>query len=75
MPTDRELLTKLARFIASRPVIEGDEDSIRDMVSRYSNPPLTLHYRRALRLTVNEHKNLQVLLTQINEHLKVVEPA
>ena len=75
MPTDRELLTKLAIFIASRVVIDGDEASIRDMVSRYSNPPLTLHYRRAMRLTVNEHKNMQLLLAQINEHLKETEPA
>lgn len=71
--TDRELLIELAVFLASRAYIEGDKASIADMVQRYANPPLTLHYRAAMRLTVTEYRQLQALLERVNNHLKLAQ--
>lgn len=75
MTTDRELLQQLATFLANKPVISADEDSIRDMVTRYANPPFTLAYRAAIRITMTDMHNLNNLLKRINEHLKVVPDA
>jgi len=71
--TDRELLTQLAQFIVTRDFIEADEKTIRDMVTRYTAPPLTLHRRVAMRMTVNDYNILNTLLLKINEHLKPIE--
>lgn len=69
--TDRELLAQLARLLAPLSAIEGDADSIRDMVTRYANPPLTLHNRVSLRMTKTQYTQLEALMKRINEHLKV----
>lgn len=68
--TDREFLEKLAAILNRSSLIMADEASIRDMVQRYKNPPLSLRSRAALRLTVNDLNALQKLMPQVNEHLK-----
>lgn len=73
MTYERELLEKLTKFLNGMVFIEGDMLSIRDMVSRYGNPPLTLHNRIAMRMSVDEYKQFQALMQRINGHLKPVE--
>lgn len=68
--TDRELLEKLANFLNGMTFIEGDMSSIRDMIARYGNPPLTLHNRVAMRMSVNEYKQFQALMQRVNGYLK-----
>jgi hypothetical protein len=68
--TDREMLQQLATFLNKRTFIQGDEASIRDMVKRYANPPLTLVNRVSMRLTVNELNQLNSLMQKVNGHLQ-----
>lgn len=67
---DHELLQQLADFLNSRTFIHGDEASIRDMVLRYGNPPLTRLYQVAMRLTVAELNQLNSLMQKVNNHLQ-----
>ena len=67
--TDHELLVSLFEFLKARNFVQGNEGSIRDMVTRYARPPLTMHYRYAMQLTVQDYKNLALLLIRINTHL------
>jgi ribosomal protein L30/L7E len=69
--TDRQLLEKIFLLLVNNPVVIADEASIRDMLARYANPPLSMHYRAALKLTVNDANALNGLLKSINDHLKV----
>ena len=68
--TDRELLQQLAAFLNKRSFIHGDDDSIRDMVKRYANPPFTLVNRAAMRMTVAELNQLNSLMQKVNTHLQ-----
>lgn len=68
--TDHKLLQQLADFLNKRTFIRGDEKSINDMVSRYGNPPLTWHFRIAMRLTVTEFRQLTALMQKVNTHLQ-----
>lgn len=68
--TDRELLEQLADFLNKRAYIQGDEDSIRDMVTRYANPPLSRLNRVAMRMTVSEYNQLTSLMQKVNRHLQ-----
>jgi hypothetical protein len=72
--TDRELLEKLFAFMVKRSFVLGTEPSIRDMVNRYSKPPLTLHYPCCMQMTKNEYEALGNLLKKIAVHLNP-EPA
>lgn len=75
--TDRELLEKLFNLLVRRNFVAGDEASIRDMVKRYQQPPLTLYHRVAMQLTTAEYKELGDLLEDIVEHFnpsELVEP-
>lgn len=71
LTTDRELLVQLAAFLNKRQFIAGDEASIRDMVMRYANPPLSLVNRAAMRMTVGELNQLNALMGKINQHLQL----
>ena len=73
MNYERELLEKLAAFLNMRTFIEGDAESIEDMVHRYGNPPLTMHNRVAMRMTVTEYKQFQALMRRVNGYLAPVE--
>lgn len=68
--SDRELLQRLFDMLRQRNFILGDEASVRDMVQRYRQPPVTLHQRVAMQLTVAEYQALAALLSEINQHLK-----
>lgn len=71
--TERQMLELLYAFFLGRNFVEGDTESIRDMVLRYKQPPLTLYHRVCLQMTKTEYKALCDLLTQIGQHLKPVE--
>ena len=75
--SERELLEQLAAFLRGRNFIQGDPASIKDMVQRYQQPPLTMHNRVAMQMTVAEYRQLGTLLETISQHLKedTVEPA
>ena len=68
--TDHELLVSLFEFLKARDFVLGNEGSVRDMVMRYARPPLTMHYRCAMQLTMQDYKDLALLLSQIDTHLK-----
>lgn len=68
--TDRELLEDLYSFLKERTFVAGDEVSVRDMVQRYARPPLTMHYRAAMQLTVADYKRLDSLLEKLKAHLE-----
>lgn len=68
--TDRELLQQLADFLNKREFIHSDEASIRDMMSRYSNPPFTLRNRAAMRMSVTELNHLNTFMQKVNNHLQ-----
>lgn len=71
--TDRELLEKLFNLLVRRNFIVGNEESTRDMVKRYQQPPLTMHHRVAMQMTIAEYKVLGNLLEEIVEHFKPAE--
>lgn len=73
MTYERELLSKLALFLNERTFIEGDMKSIADMLLRYGNPPLTMHNRIAMRMSVTEYKQFQALMQRVNGYLMPVE--
>ena len=65
-----DLLYELHEFMRERSYIVGDAESIKDMVNRYANPPLTMYRRVAMQMTIDEYKRLNELLERID---KVVE--
>lgn len=69
MPTDRELLQQLFDLLKTRKFVAGDETSVRDMVKRYQQPPLTMYFRVVMQLTKADYDRLGKLLDQVNEHL------
>lgn len=69
MPSDRELLERLFNLLVRRNFIIGDEASTRDMVKRYQRPPVTMHNRVAMQMTIPEYKALGDLLAEIDKHL------
>lgn len=71
--TDRELLRQLFAFLAGRNYVKGDPESIRDMVRRYQQPPLNMHYRICAQMTKAEYDSLSILLVRIQHHLKPPE--
>lgn len=73
--TDRELLERLFNILVRRNFIVGDEASTRDMVKRYQQPPLTMHHRVAMQMTIAEYKVLGDLLEEIVGHFKPSELA
>lgn len=73
MTYEREMLEKLSSFLNMRTFIEGDAESIADMVRRYGNPPLTMHNRVAMQMTVTEYKQFQALMRRVNGYLKPAE--
>lgn len=68
MMTDRELLQELFGFLVGRNYVEGDEQSIRDMVLRYKQPPLTLYHRVCMQMTKADYDRLDNLLERIVAH-------
>lgn len=66
--SDRELLEALFDFMVKRNFVIGDEVSVKDMVLRYKQPPLTMHQRVCMQMTVRDYANLEKLLERIVEH-------
>jgi len=66
--TDRELLEEIFNFMVKRNYIMGDEISVRDMVTRYQQPPLTLLHMVVMQMTVEDYATLDDLLRRIVEH-------
>lgn len=73
--TDRVLLERLFNLLVRRNFIVGDETSVRDMVKRYQQPPLTMHHRVAMQMTIDEYKLLGDLLEEIVEHFNPANSA
>lgn len=73
MMTDRELLVAIFEFMKNRTFIGGDEASVKDMVKRYQQPPLTMLNRVAMQLTVNDYNLLVAILQRIQAHLEPIE--
>lgn len=73
MTYERELLERLAASLNQRTFIEGDAKSIADMFARYGNPPLTMHNRVAMRMSVPEYQQFQALMRRVNGYLEPVE--
>lgn len=68
--TDRELLKALFDVLSKQEfIIMGDKPSIRDMVSRYKNPPITLYRPAAINFPVSDFHRLRELLKTTREHL------
>lgn len=68
MKTDRELLEELFNFMVKRNYIQGDEESVRDMVKRYKQPPLTLYHMVIMQMTMQDYAELTKLLERVVEH-------
>jgi hypothetical protein len=66
--TDRELLQEMFNFMVKRSFVEGDEASIRDMVLRYKQPPLTLYNKVCMQMTKQDYDKLTDLLGRVVEH-------
>ena len=58
------MLATLCQFISTKQVVVGDKESIRNMVSVYQNPPFTLAYPVAMRMTLADTYTLNELLKQ-----------
>lgn len=71
--TDHELLLALYTFMKNRTFIGGDEASVKDMVQRYKQPPLTMLNRVAMQMTVNDYNLLVAIMQRIQGHLEPVE--
>lgn len=69
MSKERKLLAELVAFLADKPLITSDVASIQDMFERYANPPFTMHFRAAMRMTITDTTRLQTLLRQAQELL------
>lgn len=69
MKTDRELLVELFDFLKNRSFIMGDKEGVRDMALRYKQPPLTMYYRIAMKMTIDDYNQLAALMNRIDEHL------
>lgn len=67
------MLELLFSFFVGRNFVEGDPASIKDMVKRYQQPPLTMYHKVCLQMTKAEYDALAGLLVRIGEHLKPVE--
>lgn len=73
--TDRELLAELFNFLRQRTFITADKESVKDMCTRYQNPPMTLRNLAAMQMTMAEYRRLNELLKQIGEYLETTEHA
>lgn len=67
--TDRELLIELFTLLVNRKFIQGDKDSILDMVQRYKQPPMTRLHQVAMQMTRADYDRLGDLLETIAAHL------
>lgn len=67
--SDHELLQQIAAFLNRGVFVEGDKDSIIDMVQRYKDPPLTRVFPVCMRLTRAEYRQLTALMQTINTQL------
>lgn len=67
--TEREMLEQLFAFMVGRDFVEGDQDSIHDMVRRYKMPPMTMRNRVVLQMTKQEYNALNSLLVRIQAYL------
>lgn len=70
---ERELLALLCHFIQTKQLILGDNESIRDMVKRYKQPPFTLLFPVAMQMTVKDVDDLNRILKQAYKLLNIPE--
>lgn len=63
------MLAILCNFISKRQIVQGDEDSIKDMVVRYKFPPFTLIYPVVMRMTLQDTNELNEILKQAHQVL------
>jgi len=72
--TERDLLATLCHFITTKQIVIGDEASIKDMVVRYKQSPMSLIYPVCLRMTIKDTDRLNELLKQAHTLLEATEP-
>ncbi len=60
------LLLKLFEFLKARDYVYGDKESVSWMVKNMQYPPLTMHRRIAMPMTLAEYQELGKLLTAID---------
>jgi hypothetical protein len=71
--TEHELLVLLCAFLANKQIVYSDEESIRDMTSRYKNPPFTVVFPACMRMTMQDTNRLNELLKQAYKLLSANE--
>lgn len=70
---ERDLLALLCHFLSTKQYVQGEPDSIRDMVVRYTAPPFTIAFPIVMRLTVQQYNQLNELLKQAHALLESTE--
>jgi hypothetical protein len=61
---ERDLLAILCHFLSTKQYVQGEPDSIKDMVARYQSPPFSIAFPIVMRLTVQQYNQLNELLKQ-----------
>ena len=59
---ERELLIALYNFIVTKQIVQGDNDSLKDMAQRYKNPTISMAFPVVIRMTVPDSHVLNELL-------------
>lgn len=67
--TERDLLAILCHFITTKEFVQGDKESILDMVARYKSPPFTMAYPCYIRLSMKDTNELNEIIKQAHEYL------
>jgi len=62
--TEHQLLSALVDFLTTKNIVQGDKDSLLDMVKRYKAPPISMAFPVALRMSVADSHKLNDLLRQ-----------
>lgn len=62
--TERDMLAILCHFLTTKQFVQGEMESIKDMVARYKSSPLSLAYPIVMRLSVPEYNQLNKLLEE-----------
>lgn len=61
---EHQLLSALVNFLTTKQIVQGDKDSLLDMVKRYKAPPISMAFPVALRMSVADSHKLNDLLRQ-----------
>jgi hypothetical protein len=62
--SERELLKAFYNFVATKDIVQGDKDSMKDMAQRYKNPPISMAFPVVMRMTVQDSHTLNDLMSK-----------